>query len=115
MPPEQNRIRYEIVDGVTVVTFTESKLIDEEVIADIRQQLLKLVKQHSRILINFDNVQFMSSSALATLVAVKKQLPPGGQIKLCSIHPDIYEIFSLTKMDKAFKIHPDEADALAAF
>ena len=38
-----------------------------------------------------------------------------GEMKLSNIRPEIYEVFTITKLDRLFDIRDDEADALAAF
>jgi anti-sigma B factor antagonist len=38
-----------------------------------------------------------------------------GKLKMCSIHPQIYEVFKLTNLNKLFAIHKDQAEALAKF
>ena len=34
---------------------------------------------------------------------------------MCSIHPQIYEVFKLTNLNKLFSIHKDQAESLAKF
>jgi anti-sigma B factor antagonist len=36
-------------------------------------------------------------------------------LKLCCIRPEIYEVFSITKLDQQFDIKETQEDALAAF
>ncbi len=37
------------------------------------------------------------------------------KLKLCSIDPEIRQVFKITKLDKLFDIEADEASARAAF
>ena len=39
----------------------------------------------------------------------------GGMLKLSNIRPEIFEVFTITRLNRLFDIKDDEADALAAF
>ena len=81
------------------------------------RELFELVEQkRTKILLNFMNVEFLSSAALGKLITLDKKLKAAkGQLKLSSIRPEIYEVFAITRLNKLFDIHDDEADALATF
>ena len=68
------------------------------------------------MLLNFSNVEFLSSAALGKLITLDKKVKANaGRLKLSNIRPEIYEVFAITKLNKLFDIKDDEADALAAF
>jgi anti-sigma B factor antagonist len=80
--------------------------------------MFKLVEQDHRknLLLNFFNVEFLSSAALGKLITLDKKVKAnGGRLKLSNIRPEIYEVFAITKLNKLFDIKDDETDALAAF
>ena len=81
------------------------------------RELFELVEQkRTKILLNFMNVEFLSSAALGKLITLDKKLKAAkGQLKLSNIRPEIYEVFAITRLNKLFDIHDDEADALATF
>jgi len=69
-----------------------------------------------KILLNFGNVEYLSSAALAKLITLNKKLQQvGGRLSLCNIDPQIYEVFEITKLNKLFNIQTDEQAALQAF
>lgn len=72
-----------------------------------------LPKDKDRVVVNFQNVQFMSSSALRVLITlntkVKKQ---NAALFLCAINPNILEVFRITKLDSIFKIRATELEAI---
>ena len=114
----KRRLLCEPQGDVTVVNFVEKKILDELNIKEIGDELMELVEQHKKekILINFENVEYLSSAALGKLITLNKKMQSrNGQLKLCEIAPSIYEIFKITKLNKFFEIHESEADALAAF
>jgi anti-sigma B factor antagonist len=106
------------VGEVTVVRFVDRKILDETNIQELGTELFKLVEVEKRknLLLNFANVEFLSSAALGKLITLDKKVKTnGGRLKLSNIKPEIYEVFAITKLNKLFDIKDDEADALAAF
>ncbi len=101
---------------VTVVTFNDSKIIDEEEIHELGQELYDLIDRENlkKIVLNFGNVEFLSSAALGKLISFEKKVRTSkAELILTNIRPEIYEVFAITKLTKLFKIKDDEADALA--
>lgn len=102
--------------GITVVTFNDSKIIDEQAIQDLGQELINLVERDNRgkIVLNFGAVEFLSSAALGKLISFEKKARSSkAKLILTNIRPEIYEVFAITKLTKLFTIKDDEADALA--
>jgi len=113
----QRRIKVNDSGKVTVVTFNDSKLIDEAEIQEFGQELYDLVEREGRkkIILNFGNVEFLSSAALGKLIGFDKRVKThGAELILSNIRPEIYEVFAITKLTKLFNIKDDEADALAS-
>lgn len=101
---------------VTVVTFNDSKIIDEQAIQELGQELYNLVEKDDRpkVVLNFAAVEFLSSAALGKLISFeKKARTKKTKLILTNIRPEIYEVFAITKLTKLFTIKDDEADALA--
>jgi anti-sigma B factor antagonist len=103
---------------VTVVNFVDKKILDEQNIQHIGEQLFGLVEQDglSRLLLNFGNVEYLSSAALGKLITLNKKVKDAsGKLILCNISPQIFEVFEITRLDKFFKIEKDEQTGLQAF
>ncbi|HXG11954.1 MAG TPA: STAS domain-containing protein [Gemmataceae bacterium] len=116
--PRRRRLEVEDIGDVTVVNFVDRKILDEQNIQIIGEQLFSLVDEVGRrkLLLNFGNVEYLSSAALGKLITLQKKLTAvGGQLILCNIDPQIYEVFEITKLDKFFRIHKEEQTALQAF
>ena len=108
----------ETIDGVTVVSFVDTKIVTEESIQEVGDQLYQLVDVEGKkqLLLNFGNVQYLSSAALGKLINLKKKVGAvKGKLKLCCIHPDLLEVFRITRLDQVFEISPDEQAALNKF
>ena len=116
--PRRRRLEVEDIGDITVVNFVDKKILDEQNIQVIGEQLFSLVDELGRrkILLNFKNVEFLSSAALGKLITLNKKLTQaGGRLVLCNIDPQIHEVFEITKLDRFFKIMKEEQQALQAF
>lgn len=110
------RIKVSESSGVTIVTFADSKIINEEEIQELGQELYALVERdgHKKIILNFSAVEFLSSAALGKLIGFEKRAKQNSaELMLTNIRPEIYEVFAITRLTKLFDIKDDEADALA--
>jgi anti-sigma B factor antagonist len=58
-----------------------------------------------RVVLDLGRVQFLDSSGLGAIVAVKKLLGPDRQLELSSLTPTVEKVFRLTRMDSIFTIH----------
>ena len=97
----------------------ESKQIVALVVTDERTgdspMLIPLVEQAGRVnlILDFRNVQFLSSAVLGLLIRVSKKVYEGdGQLRLCNIQSKIHEIFKITRLTKIFDIYPDLEGAI---
>jgi len=106
------------VDGVLVASFVDTKIVNEDQIQEVGDELYALVEDESRknILLNFGNVQYCSSTVLGKLVSLKRKVEKTkGKLKLCCIHPDLLVPFKLTGLDKVFEIYKEEQAAIDKF
>ena len=116
--PRRQRLVVEDIGDITVVNFVDKKILDDQNIQVIGEQLLSLVEELGRqkILLNFANVEFLSSAALGKLIVLNRKLnETGGKLVLCNIDRNIYEVFEITKLNKVFAIAKDEQSGLQAF
>lgn len=118
MSAGQRRIDIDEVGDVTVAKFVDKKILDENNIQLIGNQLFGLVEEDGRkkIVLDFTAVEYLSSAALGKLITLDKKVKAvGGQLRLCSIRPDIYEVFAITRLNKLFDIRDDQEAALSGF
>ena len=112
------RIDIEDIGDVTVARFIDKKILDETNIQIIGYQLFGLVDDEARekIILDFSNVEYLSSAALGKLITMDKKVKAAkGKLRLCSIRPEIYEVFAITKLNKLFSIHENQEKALEGF
>jgi len=112
----KHRIEVAESANVSVVRFKDQKIIDPEAIQELGQELFDLVEKEDRkkIVLNFSNVEFLSSAALGKLITFeKKSKRHDAELILTNISPEIFQVFAITNLDKLFQIKDSEADALA--
>ena len=112
------RLQISTEGNVTVARFTDHKILDEANIQQLGEELSELVTsgQHNKLLLNFERVEFLSSAALGKLISVKKKASQSETaLKLCSIRPEIFEVFKITNLDQVFDIADDQDGALGSF
>ena len=117
-PARRRRLEVEDVGDIAVVNFVDKKILDEQNIQMIGDDLFRLVDELGRrkVLLNFGNVEFMSSAALGKLITLHRKLQAvQGKLVLCTIAKSIMEIFEITKLNKMFTITPDEQSGLQSF
>lgn len=111
-----NRIELNESAQVSVIRFKDQKIIDPETIQELGEELFSLVEdgKHNKLVLNFSNVEFLSSAALGKLITFEKKTKRGGsELILTNITPEIYQVFTITNLHKLFTIKDSEADALA--
>jgi anti-sigma B factor antagonist len=107
-----------IAGDVTVVTFRDRRLIDSPGVDLMGDALIALVELGGRknLLLDFRGVEFVSSAVLNKLVKLQRILvSEGGSLKLVHLDGELHRIFAMTHLDRAFEIHADVDQGLAAF
>jgi anti-sigma B factor antagonist len=69
-----------------------------------------------RILIDFSNIQYLSSIVLGKLMELHKRITKAkGKLVLCSIDKKIMEVFKIMKLDKILQIEKNYKKAMNYF
>lgn len=97
---------------VTILTPAIRRL-DASVSAAFKEAIAREMGDGPRALIvDFSKVDFIDSSGLGTLVSLMKMMNGKGEMVLCALNPGIKNMFTLTRMDRIFRISADRAAAL---
>ena len=103
-------------NGVTVARICAEAILNEAQVQAFGQALLALADVPGRrVILNFLGVHHLTSLALGGLIRLHKRLAEtGGELCLADIDPRIWEIFSITRLDRLFRIFDREEEAVAA-
>ena len=104
------------LDGAVVILDLTGRF-DAYAIPPIREWLNQVsIRPCPKVIINMTNVNFVDSSALALLMQGLKQCRQNeGDLYLCNFQDAVRTIFELSRLDKAFEVFSNEAEALTAF
>lgn len=104
-------------DNIYHLRLLTAKILDELQIRNIEKQICSLIEAGAKkMVLDFTNVDYLSSSALGMLITVKKRLAENkGEIKLCAIKDKIFEVFKLTGLNKLFEIYDTSTEAINSF
>ena len=112
--------RLDLSEGgdVTVVRFRNRRIANALEIEETGQELYRLAEEgrHRRLVLDFSDVDYLSSALIGKLISLNgKVRARDGSVKLCSIRPEILEVFRACKLDRIFSINKDAADASPSF
>lgn len=66
---------------------------------------LMMIRKGTRLVVDLEDVSYLSSAVLGRLINVKKKLGASGvKLRLRGVHPDLREIFRLTRLDEVLEI-----------
>jgi anti-sigma B factor antagonist len=104
------------VDGVTVVALDGRIVLGEESNA-LREKIKTLVAEgKKKIVLNMDNITFIDSAGLGTLVAAHHSAKAqGASLRLCHLGTKFQEVLQITKLMTIFDVSNTEAEAVASF
>ena len=111
-------LEIEDIADIHIVMFKDSSVLDQANIERIKDDLIAVVsdERKPKMIVSFENVQHISSAVLGMLMAVEKGIrKQKGQLRLAAINPSLMEVFTLTRLDKVFKIFDDTEKALKKF
>jgi anti-anti-sigma factor len=102
-------------DGVQVLEVISGKVaINQEI--DRVCKLLTRDREKPRVVLNMSDVQFVSSSFIAGLVALHKRLRSiDGKMVVCEMSPIVQETLHGAKLDKLLNIAETESEAASSF
>jgi anti-anti-sigma factor len=110
------RLRVRIIERTALIRLEDAEfLFDEEVVRVLGEQLDRLIQDdgHSRLVVNLGGVRYLSSTVLAKLAWLAKQIEPvGGRIQLCGLDPLLRDMLRITHLDGVFDVCGDETEAL---
>ena len=110
------RLRIGESRGITVVKFVDNALVQDTDIHEVEQELIDLVDSgRRRIVMNFGNVENMSSQVASILTHVHQLcLDRGGLLRICRLGPKVASVFGMLGLKDVLEIYHDERPALEA-
>jgi anti-sigma B factor antagonist len=103
------------VNEVSVLSFEGN--LDTNTAPQAQEQIDQLIDGgSSRILINFNELNYISSAGLRVLLATAKKLKAtSGDLKICGLNQTVQEVFDISGFSSILSVVATEEDALAGF
>jgi len=103
-------------DGVTILDL-RGRLVQGPEVTALRERFNELEREQIKnVILNFKHVEFIDSTGLGMLVAVKSQMEKvGGAIRLLELSKRGAELMVLTKLSTVFQFFDDEQAAINSF
>lgn len=103
---------------IVVAELQDEEILEEAIINEVADSLFSVVADTPQIklLLSFEKVKYLSSSALGMLIRLNKRVEEnGGTLKLCQLRKSLYEIFAITKLDRLFESYDEKNTAISSF
>ncbi len=104
---------------VAMVDFVGPQLMySTDVVAEVGDELQAVLKGRdpAKVLLDFGNVQYLSSGMLAQLARVAREVEAsGGQLKLCGLGPVLRDALRIGRFEPYFAIYENAESALKSF
>jgi len=116
--PGSGRLLIQPLRDVTVVNFADASILDAQQVQQIGDELYELVDKQARrkIILDFENVRFLSSSALGVLITLRRKSDQiKGKVVLCNLRDDLRKVFKITNLERMFEFYDSEEKALGVF
>jgi anti-sigma B factor antagonist len=104
------------IEKYTIVEFRTPSLMDPVQLEEISAAVFRLVddQDRRRLILDFEQVEYLSSQALGILMSLHKKLGklPHSQLVLCGVGATLMQLLKITALDKVLKIKPTQKEAL---
>jgi anti-anti-sigma factor len=104
-----------LIERVAIIRFEGVEILFEEAaLQAVGEQLNRLIVEgHTRLVLNFEGVRYLSSHLLGILARLQtKDGPARGYLQLCGLDPLLRDMLRITHLDGVFDVCRDEAEAL---
>ena len=106
------------IGGVVVANLGGSSILDAGTIDALGRKLFELVDSQAqrKILLNFSQVKFLSSSMLGVLVRLQKRAQAiNGRVAIYGLRPELHKVFKITRLETLFDFYDNEQDGVNSF
>ena len=118
MSPKPELIRVSRRDDIVQVDLLTPVLIGDDAIERMADEVAAVIDAEStpRIVMNFEQVKYISSTMLGTMIALHNRVVTrGGQFRLASLRERHQRLLALVRLDGLFEVHATPEEAAASF
>ncbi len=106
-----------ITDAGEVKVIRIEGRLDTQTSPDVQAQLTQLIDQGAtKLVINFEKLDYISSAGLRVLLKAAKQLKGNsGELRVCSLNEVVQEVFDISGFTTILTVTKTEPEALVGF
>ena len=103
------------IDGVTLVAMEGN--LDTNTSVDAQDHINGLIDDGAaKLVVDFEQVDFVSSAGLRVLLATAKKLGGvGGNLRICGLNEAVNEVFEISGFSTILEVFPTRAEAMQGF
>ena len=107
-------VEHQVLDTVDLVFM--SGRVDAQSAPGVNEEIVNILDQgKNKMLINFKDLEYISSAGLRILIIIAKKLRASeGGLALCSLEEKIYEVFDVSGFTAIFQIYDTQEEAIKA-
>lgn len=107
-----------VVQGDILVITLQGEHLDALIASSFKEGILDLIRKMevTKVVFDFNNLQFIDSSGLGAFLAIQRMLnKQGGILKLANLNKSIQTMFEIISMHRILDIFPTADDAVKSF
>ncbi|GIX43061.1 MAG: anti-sigma factor antagonist [Leptospiraceae bacterium] len=100
--------------GNIIIVYPEGRL-DVTRSTELEEEITKLIEEEGarNIIMNLENVEYMSSSGFRACIAILRKLKSlNGNFKISNVRPSVKRIFDVIELTSLFDIYETEEEAI---
>ncbi len=118
MSTSASNLAVHTIAGAHVVELTRADLTDAALIKTIGDDIYHVVRRldQPRVVVDFQNVERLSSAALGMLIALEKVITrQSGQLRIANVSEEVRDLFKITGLDSVLPIRNSTQEAVDSF
>ncbi|MBC7921552.1 MAG: STAS domain-containing protein [Ferruginibacter sp.] len=110
-------VHSEKIDKSTVLSFQDVRSLDAPKVFRIKAEFRALITEPNiKLVVDLTDVDFIDSSGIGVLLSVLRMVKSqDGQMKLCSLSANVFDLFMLLHLEHVFEIFVNREKAIASY
>jgi anti-sigma B factor antagonist len=90
--------------------------LDASNVGEFKRDLVPVLEAHTKLVFDLHRLRFTDSSGLGAFLSCLRHVNGrGGDVKLCSMAPQVRAVFELVRLHRIFDIYSTPEEAVQAF
>ena len=110
-------LKTETIQDILVVRFDNVNRFNALIAEPVKEQLKSyFTKPKTKLILNLENIDFVDSTGFGVFLSIMKTANNNyGFFKICSINPEVMELFKLLQLHNVFEIYGSLEDCIESF